>query len=304
MYLVEDKKNNKSYNVKKFEIINNKLIINNDIFVTRYFKIYFICERCKKKTTLNYRSFINSNRKFLCKNCKTILINIEKYGCEHSFQSENNKKKSRETCLEKYGVSHPMKNFEIVNKLKKSMIEKYGVENTSKLKEDREKTKKTMIKKYGFEYFSKSKKWHDFIKENKKEINNKIYKTKKKNNSFNISKPEEITYQLLVEKYKNVIRQYKDERYPFACDFYIPEEDLFIECNFTWTHGKESFDENNEIHLNKLNKWKSKNTKYYQEAIKTWTGRDVLKRNTALENELNYIEIFKFEDLLKKLYSF
>ena len=29
----------------------------------------------------------------------------------------------------------------------------------------------------------------------------------------------------------------KYDRYPFACDFYISSLDLFIECNYHWTHG-------------------------------------------------------------------
>ena len=35
-----------------------------------------------------------------------------------------------------------------------------------------------------------------------------------------------------------------------------------------------------------------KNSKYYDKVINDWTVRDVLKRNTAKENNLNYLEIF------------
>lgn len=61
----------------------------------------------------------------------------------------------------------------------------------------------------------------------------KDYITRKKNNSFNKSKVEEDLYtQLLIEnKDKTIYRQYKDDRYPYYCDFYILEDDLFIELN-------------------------------------------------------------------------
>ena len=39
-------------------------------------------------------------------------------------------------------------------------------------------------------------------------------------------------------------------------------------------------------------KWKSKKSKYYNKAINDWTVRDVIKRQIAKENGLNYLEIF------------
>jgi len=47
------------------------------------------------------------------------------------------------------------------------------------------------------------------------------------------SQPEEDSYELLVDKfgYSEVIRQYRSEKYPFFCDFYIPCLDLYIELN-------------------------------------------------------------------------
>jgi hypothetical protein len=113
--------------------------------------------------------------------------------------------------------------------------------------------------------------------------------------SFRISKQEDKMWEILKEKFINVIRQYREDRYPFACDFYIPEKDLFIELNLFWSHGKKPF-ENTKEDINKINKWKSKNTKFYNNAIETWTVRDVLKRNTAKQNNLNYLEFFYFKD--------
>lgn len=48
----------------------------------------------------------------------------------------------------------------------------------------------------------------------------------------------------------------------------------------------------NKDDIHKLNIWKSKDTEYYNNAIETWTKRDVNKRNIANKNKLNYLEIF------------
>ena len=42
---------------------------------------------------------------------------------------------------------------------------------------------------------------------------------------------------------------------------------------------------------------RTKGTKFYNNAIQTWTIRDVKKRNTAKENTLNYIEFWTVKEL-------
>ena len=124
----------------------------------------------------------------------------------------------------------------------------------------------------------------------------KEYLTKKKNNSFNTSKPEEELYKQLLEQYneKTILRRYKDYRYPFYCDFYIVEDDLFIELNAHWTHGGKPYDPNDKECQEKLKLWqeKAKQSQFYENAIKTWTERDVEKQRVAKENNLNYKVIY------------
>ena len=88
----------------------------------------------------------------------------------------------------------------------------------------------------------------------KEEILEKAYNTKSKNKSWNTSTPEDKYYGYLCSKYgaADIVRQYKDDRYPFACDFYIKSEDLFIELNFSWTHDGHRFDINSQEDLKKL----------------------------------------------------
>lgn len=124
----------------------------------------------------------------------------------------------------------------------------------------------------------------------------KTNETKKKNKSFNTSQPEEKYYQLLIEEYgvDDVVRQYRDKRYPFDCDFYIKSKDLFIECNFHWTHGCHPFDSTSATDMEKLKLWenRSKYSKFYKQAIYVWTQLDVKKKELATQNHLNYKAIY------------
>jgi len=132
--------------------------------------------------------------------------------------------------------------------------------------------------------------------------------TKKLNHTFNSSKPEEDFYNNLCALFgtDNVLRQYKDKRYPFACDFYIRPLDLFIELNLHWTHGGRPFNENDQACLDILDEWceKAQTSKYIENAINTWTKRDVEKRNTAKLNNLNYVEFFSFEEAIQYYETF
>ena len=122
--------------------------------------------------------------------------------------------------------------------------------------------------------------------------------TKRKNKTFKASMQEDKVYQLLCEKFgeNDVIRQYRSEKYPFNCDFYIKSINIYIECNFSWTHGGHWFDESSEEDQKMLQKWKDKGTKYYDNAIETWTVRDMKKRKYAEKNKLKYVVLWTFDE--------
>ena len=136
---------------------------------------------------------------------------------------------------------------------------------------------------------------------NSNETKLKIYNSKKQNNSFNTSSIENDFYNklLLIFDAADLIRQYRDERYPFNCDFYIKSKDLFIELNINWTHGGMPFDSNNAECQIQLNKWKQKavTSKFFQNAINTWTIRDVNKLNISKVNNLNYLIAYNQKDI-------
>ena len=187
-------------------------------------------------------------------------------------------------------------------------------ETDERVKNNLETRNKTMVERYGHLGTNNGKKFTQDHKRKIGESNKKIltgrkipkdklkikltkeYITKKLNNSFNTSKVEEEFYKKLLEENKNktIYRQYKDERYPFYCDFYIVEEDLFIELNAHWTHGGKPYNPNDESCQKQLNEWqeKAKTSQYIANAIKTWTIRDVEKQKIAKENNLNYKVIY------------
>lgn len=164
-----------------------------------------------------------------------------------------------------------------------------------------EKTKKTCIEKYGVENPSKV----EYIqnKKNSKESIEKARKTKIKNKTFNKSAFEKRVKGLLLQKFPDLKCQYKSESYPFSCDFYIPELDLYIEVQGHWSHGlgkhRCPYDNMNQEHLTFINECKCKNTKFYNKFIEVWTIRDPLKRKTAKENNLNWIEFFTIDQFME-----
>ena len=247
---------------------------------------------------------------------------LKKYGVEYSWQSNECKQKIKQTCLEKYGVDSPLKSKEIRNKCKLTCLEKYGVDNPAKLEENKEKVKQTCLKKYGglapicnpdiknqikqtclekygVDNYGKSLKHKTNMSTImlSDEMQKHRYSIMSKNNTFNTSKEEDEVYEFL-SQYIDVTRQFNgSSKYPFCCDFYIEDLDMFIECNFHWTHGGHPFDPSSIKDQVKLERWKAKQTKYYNNAIKTWTKRDVEKRNKAKEENLDYKEFWSLKEL-------
>ena len=232
---------------------------------------------------------------------------LERYGVEFIGKTEEQKKKSKQTKLERYGDenwcnSNKIKqtklerygdeNYVNLEKRKQTCLEKYNCTSYTQTQEFKDKSKQTCLEKYGIDAYQKTKEFSEIIRAKLDIIQQKIYQTKKKNNSFNTSSIEKQLEDYLKENNINYKTQYKSELYPFKCDFYFPDWDLYLEINAHWTHGGHPFDNTNKDDLLLLEKWKSNNTKYYDIAINTWTVRDVLKRETAKKNDLNYIEVF------------
>lgn len=243
--------------------------------------------------------------------------NLKKFGVEFPLQQlkkENSGiyQKISQTCINKFGVCSPLKNKEVREKIKQTNIQKYGVDNLFKNDIIKEKIKQTNIQKYGVDYLFKS----NIIKEKIKQTNiqkygvdnplknKEIWKKSQDNRQISSkSKLENNFLNYLKLKYESddIITQYKSKEYPYYCDFYIKSINLYIEIQGHWTHNDHPFDINNLNDQLIMNKWRTKSLsdKYYKNALNTWTIKDVEKRNTAIQNNLNYLEIFGKTDLNK-----
>ena len=215
---------------------------------------------------------------------------MSKYGAKCYSQTKECRKKVKQTLKERYGNE----NYVNVEKYKENCLKKYGVPTTALLPNVIKKKQETCLKKYGSISYQQS----EHHKKKVKEIMEKQYNTKKEHNTFTISNQEIIIFDKLKSIYPNTKKQYKSEKYPFTCDFYIPEIDTYIEYQGHWSHGKEPYiDTDSQRETVKL--WESKNTKYYNNAIEVWTKRDVNKRQIAKENHINWIEFFNMQQFME-----
>ena len=219
--------------------------------------------------------------------------NLKKYGVTNVFASKQIQETIKNTNLTKYDVENPQQNIKIKTKTKNTLLKKYNATSTFTSPIIKEKIKKSLLEKYGVDNVSKN-----------KEVINKIYRKKKENHTLNSSHNEEKIKQLLYDKFSDMRYQYKSKEYPFNCDFYIPCLNLYIEYQEHWSHGKHPFDASNIQDKLKVTLWNKKCTKYYKNAINTWTVRDPLKRKTAKDNGLNWIEFFTFEEFIRWFNAF
>jgi hypothetical protein len=148
------------------------------------------CDYCNTEKEISYKNYndnIKNLGKYACSiKCGTLKAkesNIEKWGVESVFQSDNFKDKSKKTLLEKWGVDHISKSDKISesksNKMKSKSLEvsirmrdyynnltedqinsinekrtitnseKWGVENVSQNSEIKEKVRKTNLERWG-----------------------------------------------------------------------------------------------------------------------------------------------------------
>ena len=242
---------------------------------------------------------------------------LEKYGVDNPAKLEENKEKVKQTCLKKYGTISTTQCKEIRDKIKQSCLEKYGVDNPAKLEENKEKVKQTCLKKYGglapicdpniknqikqtclekygVDNYGKSLKHKINMSTimSSDEMQEHRYKVMTKNHSFNTSKPEEELYLYIKEKFPSVKRQYKDKlRYPYNCDFYIPELDYFIELQGYYTHNTHPYNPNSISDQVLVERYKERYGPKCQ-AITIWTLKDPEKRDCAKRNHLNFKEVW------------
>lgn len=201
--------------------------------------------------------------------------------------------------LEKYGVDNPFKLDEFQVAAAETRKEKYGTPNYTQSDDYKQsadaiqaKIAETNLRFYGVTHPNKLPFMRQHLsmlaKQNSPMVSNKIYETKRQNGTFNTSSVEEH-----VKDFSGFESQYnKDARYPYLCDFYDRNRDLFIEVNASWTHGHHWYNAEEDADICKKWKAKTRDSKYYANALEVFTKRDVEKRETALVNNLNYVTLW------------
>lgn len=209
----------------------------------------------------------------------------ERYG----DRKYNNSEKQKKTISEKNESFWKNRN-------EKSLKTRYDKNDGKYFSDDTiQKTKETNKKRYNVESYTQTDEFKKIIHDRHDEIQEKQYRTKHHNKSFNTSSVEDKFSIYLDSLGIEYIRQYKSDKYPFVCDFYIGVFDLYVEINASWTHGGHPFNPSNPDDIEKLELWKSKESKYYDNAIYTWTDLDVRKKEIVEKNGLNHIEIFSYD---------
>lgn len=231
------------------------------------------------------------------------------YGVTSTFLSEEIKEKVKKTLKDHYNVDNPMqsdvvkehikhKNQEkygydwvtqvpqIKDKMKQTFNANYGVDNPFQAEEIKEKSKQSNLNKYGVENPSQN-----------AEIRQKQINSQRKNGTM----PKIELYMENILDLNNIsyIREYSSKEYPYFCDFFLPNYNIYVEINAFWMHGGHWFNENNPNDLKTLEIWqeKAKTTESYKRAIDIWTNIDAKKRTTAINNRLNYIVLWNRHDI-------
>lgn len=221
--------------------------------------------------------------------CRLCGFESENHNGVHNWSDEQ-RMKTAQTCMVRYGTNRYLDSDEgkaKIAEIKADPVYRKRMHDIISSDDVQSKTKNTCVAKYGVPSAMKL-----------PETVDKVFESKKQNKTYMASKSEGNMYLLLCDRFgdDDVVRQYKDDRYPYHCDFYIKSQDLFIELNASWLHGDHWFDENSDQDLFQLTKWKEKadgGSQFYTVAIRIWTVDDVKKRDRAVANNLNYLVFWK-----------
>lgn len=252
----------------------------------------------KARNTKNIR-YGDANYNNKTKHHITCITDIDENGL-NSYQRQNKKAvKTRINKIDKDGLNSYKRGAIKAVKTARSNIDEKGLNSY-----DRGVIKSciTCNIRYGESNYCKTKQYKEYMRREdvKKNRLEKVYATMKKNGTLGgpRSKSEIRCYEKAKLKYQDTEHSYfKDSRYPFNCDMYIPSQDLFIECHFSQYHHYKPFDKNcigDLAELSRLNHiinspyLTNDYKKEYIDIIKTWTVSDPLKFATFMNNKLNY----------------
>lgn len=209
----------------------------------------------------------------------------------------NNKQQAVKTRYQKNGGV--WESPETIFRKEQTSYNKYGTRSPNQSPIVKQHKKEACLAKFGVDSYSKTQLYHDQMIAANEQRKLREYDTKKKNGSFNSSRQEDEVYELLKTVFRtdDIERQYRSDKYPFNCDFYIKSLDLYIEANFFWHHQDHFFDINSDEDLKIVEKWRRNISKQYRIAEKVWTCTDLKKAQTAIENSLHYIVFWNINEV-------
>lgn len=201
---------------------------------------------------------------------------LDKYGVDNPFKLDEFQVAAAETRKEKYGAEYTLASGSALSDAARETFVEHMQDDAFR-KELNEKKCATNIALYGVPHDAQS-----------PVIQAKINDTKRQNGTFGVSSVEEH-----IKAFSGFESQYnKDARYPYLCDFYDRDRDLFIEVNASWTHGHHWYNAEEDADICKKWKAKTRDSKYYANALEVFTKRDVEKRVCADKNKLNYVTLW------------
>lgn len=241
----------------------------------------------QKKTKLKKYGDPNYNNR-----SKAMATFNEKYGgCGNA--SPVLLKKTQKTCLERYGVKTNLISNDPKLNGHDSIIKRFGSDK-ARYEYTIKKGMDTKLQKYGCEFWSNADKAKTTML---KKYNASSYLETREARISKSNKYQDYFYNLLVNLFDEfeIIKEYKSDKYPWFCDFYVKRRNLYIEYDFHWSHGPHPFDVKNYEDIILFNKYSSRlraGKSSYAQVIKTWCIDDANKLETAVRNKLNYITVY------------
>lgn len=260
---------------------------------------------------------------------KQEVTNLKRRGVKNVSQDPKVQQTREATFIKNHKKTNPMKVKDLAEKCRLSNIANNGKHSLSKL-ENHQKSKNAINKKYGKPFYSQTEDYksrHEEIEQNRidmvqgkyhvdyvtqtKEHIQKVIDTKRKNGTFNTSKPEKELFKFL-QAYYPLTEQHKQiPNSKRNCDYYIPELDLWVELHGFHSHNYKEFEPNNPEHLQELNDLKriceekeaKKKGSGWVEAgkINVWSVRDLYKKQLLKDLGFKYYAIYDYKDFNKVL---
>ena len=229
---------------------------------------------------------------------ETMLNRIDENGLNGFQQNSRKAANIRLNDIDENGMNSYQRGAQKAVNTARNNIDKNGLDSYQR---GTQKRRKYYQKLEGVNNYAQTQEHRDKFKDQEwvKQRQIKIYKTNKERGNYGRrSKAEKRCFSKIKAIFPLAEHSYMDEnRYPFNCDAYIPELDLFIEFHFGFAHGGEPFDPSNNKHLQEIKyynikkeeiRFDGKKKDAYKQKIKTWTIDDPKKLKTFQDNNLNY----------------